>query len=326
MSHITRRQFSALSVAALTGSSVLAQARRLDVVKILVPFAAGGTMDLIARLLAEQLRGEIADAVVVESKTGAAGRIAIDTLRQAPGDGSTLLIHAIGIQTLYPYTFKNLGYDPFADVVALSTINPLEFCFTVGPAVPASVTNLKTYVDWVKVDPKRAAFATPGPGTPLHFLPLLLGRNEKIDMNPVHYRGTAAAFPDLLGGQVPALSSPLHDVIQQLPTGKLRILASSGATRNKLTPNVPTYAEQGYPQLTSGDSYAIFANGKMSPALQEQLSAALRKALASPAIATAFAKAYIEPTPSTPAEALRMARMDNERWAKVVKDVGYQPE
>lgn len=326
MSFINRRQFSALSAAALTGGAAFAQSKRPEVVKILVPFAAGGTMDQIARLLAEQLRGGIADTVVVDNKSGAAGRIAIDAMRQAPGDGSTLLIHAIGIQTLYPYTFKNLGYEPFADVVALSTTNPLEFCFTVGPAVPASVTNLKTYVEWVKGDPKRAAFATPGPGTPLHFLPLLLGRNEKIDMNPVHYRGTAAALPDVLGGQIPALSSPLHDIIQQLPTGKLRILASSGAARNKLTPSVPTYAEQGYTQLTSGDWYAIFANGKTPVALQEQLSAAIRKALASPAIATAFSKAYIEPTPSTPAQALAMARADNERWAKVVKEVGYQPE
>lgn len=326
MSKINRRQFAALSVATLSVSTALAQARRPEVVKILVPFAAGGTLDQIARLLAEQLRGEIGDAVVVDNKAGAAGRIAIYGLRQAPGDGSTLLIHALGIQTLYPYTFKNLGYDPFSDVVALSTTNELEFCFTVGPAVPASVTNLKTYLEWVKADPKRAAFATPGPGTPLHFLPMLLGRNEKIDMNPMHYRGTAAAFPDLLGGQVPALSSPLHDVIQQLPTGKLRILASSGANRNKLTPNVPTYAEQGYPQLTSGDSYAIFANAKTPVALQEQLSAAIRKALASPSIATAFAKAYIEPRPSTPAQALARARADNDRWAKIVKEVGYQPE
>lgn len=326
MSLINRRQFSALCGAAVTANGVFAQARRPEVVKILVPFAAGGGMDQIARLLAEQLRGEIADNVVVDNKAGAAGRIAIEALRQAPGDGSILLIHAIGIQTLYPYTFKNLGYEPFADVVALSTTNPLEFCFTVGPAVPASVTNLKTYVEWVKGDPKRAAFATPGPGTPLHFLPLLLGRNEKIDMNPVHYRGTAAAFPDLLGGQVPALSAPLHDVVQQLPTGKLRILATSGATRSKLTPNVQTYAEQGYPQLTSGDRYAIFGNGKMPVALQEQYSAAIRKALASPTVAKAFALAYIEPMASTPAEALVTARAENERWAKVVKDVGYQPE
>lgn len=326
MAIINRRRFTVLCSSALIGHAAHAQPKRPDVVKILVPFAAGGTMDQIARLLAEQLRGDIGDTVVVDNKAGAAGRIAIDALRQAPPDGSTLLIHALGIQTLYPYTFKSLGYEPFTDVVALSTTNALEFCFTVGPAVPATVTNLKTYVEWVKGDPRRAAFATPGPGTPLHFLPLLLGRNEKIDMNPVHYRGTAAAFPDLLGGQIPALSSPLHDVIQQLPTGKLRILASSGATRNKLTPNVATYAEQGYPQLTSGDSYAIFASGKMTGALQEQLSAAIRKALATPAIATSFAKAYIEPTASTPAQALAMSRIDNERWAKVVKEVGYQPE
>jgi tripartite-type tricarboxylate transporter receptor subunit TctC len=324
MYEINRRQLLVTAGATLVASGAQAQAKRPEVIKILVPFAAGGTMDQIARLLAERLRGEIADTIVVDVKSGAAGRIAIDALRAAPGDGTTLMIHAVAIQTLYPHTFKNLGYDPFADLVALSTTNPIEFCFAVGPGVPASVTNLKTYIEWVKGDPKRAAFGTVGPGTPLHFLPMMLGKNDKVEMNPIHYRGPAAAIPDLLGGQLPALSAPLNDLLQY--TGKVRILASSGAVRNKLALNVATYAEQGYPPLTSAETYAIYANSKTPVQVQEQYSAAIRKALATPAIATAFEKLYIEPKASTSAEVLKFARSDSERWAKIVKEVGYQPE
>lgn len=323
---LNRRQFSALSVSALGSGMLRAQGKRPELIKILVPFSAGGTLDQIARLLAEQMRGDLADTIVVDNKSGAAGRIAIQNLRQAPADGLTLMVHAIGIQSLYPHTFLQLGYDPVADLAPVSLTNRLEFGFAVGPAVPAEVKDLKGYVTWVRRDPRNASFATPGSGTPLHFLPLLLGRDIKVEMNAVHYRGTAAAFPDLLGGAVPALSAPVHDLLQQTSGGKIRILATSGTKRHKLTPEVGTYAEQGFPQLTSGDSYAIFVHGKTPVAMQEHISAAVRKALMAPAVVSAFSKVYIEPTGSTPAEAIQIARADGAQWASVVKTVGYVPE
>ena len=326
MTSINRRRFSALAAIALTGGLARAQGKRPEIAKILVPFSVGGTFDQIARLLAEYMRGELADAIVVDNKSGAAGRIAIDTLRQSPADGTTLMMHAGGIQSLYPYTFKQLSYDPFADVVPLSLTNRLEFGFAVGPSVPADVTNLKDYIGWVKANPQLSSFGTPGSGTPLHFLPLLLGRDIGVAMNAVHYRGTAAAFPELMGGQIPALSSPVHDLVQQVPSGKVRILATSGAVRNKLTPQVGTYAEQGFAQLTCGDWYAVYASGKMPAALQEQISAMVRKALAAPGLVSAFAKAFIEPVGSTPAEAMKQARADNAQWAAVVKTLAYVPE
>lgn len=328
MNNINRRQFSALTASAFAGGAARAQAQamRPELAKILVPFAAGGTLDQIARLLAEHMRGDVADAIVVENKSGAAGRLAIDALRKAPADGTTLMIHAGGIQSLYPYTFAQINYDPFVDVSPVSLTNKLEFGLAVGPLVPSGVKDLKDYVAWVRLDPRNASFATPGSGTPLHFLPLLLGRDVKVEMNPVHYRGTAAAFPDLMGGQIPALSSPLHDLMQQVPTGKVRVLASSGAVRNKVSPQVATYAEQGYPALTSGDWYAIYVSGKTPPAVQERISASVRKALATPALVAAFAKAYIEPSGSTPAQAMSLAHADNQHWAAIVKTLGYVPE
>lgn len=326
MTHLNRRQFSTFAAAALTGGTVRAQGKRPEVARILVPFAAGGIMDQIARLLGEAMRGDVADVIVVESKSGAAGRIAIDALRHAPADGTTLLIHAGAIQSLYPYTFKQLTYSPFEDVVPVSLTTRIEYGFALGPAVPAEVKTLADYIAWIKKDLARASFATPGSGTPLHFLPLLLGKAINVDMNPIHYRGTAAAFPDLMGGTVPALSAPLPDLIQQLPTGKVRLLATSGPTRNKLTPQVATYAEQGYPELTSTDWYALYANGRTPPVLLDRLSNSVRTALASPAVMTGFSKMNIEPTGSTPAEAVQMAHADDAKASAVVKLLGYVPE
>lgn len=323
---ITRRTFGVgLAASTLAGGSI-AQERRPEVAKILVPFSVGGTMDLIARLMAEQVRGEVADVVVVENKSGAAGRIAIEALRLATPDGSTLMIHAGGAQTLYPHTMKQLGYDPFGEFVPLTVTNRLEFCLAVGPGTPQGVRTLSDYLDWIRGDPKRAAYATPGAGTPLHFLPMLLGKGRSIQMLPSHYRGTGAFFPDLLGGHVPAASSPLHDVLQQMPTGKLRILATSGGSRSRFTPDVPTYAEQGFPQLTSSDWYAIYVSAKVPQAIQERIGASLRKALGTPSVASAFARAFIEPTPTTQVEAMQMARAGFAQWERVVRELGYQPE
>jgi tripartite-type tricarboxylate transporter receptor subunit TctC len=322
---LTRRGFGVACAAAMVAGASQAQSRP-EVARILVPFPPGGTMDMVARLLSEQLRGELADAVVVDNRTGAAGRIAIQALRQAPADGLTLMIHAGGIQTMYPHVLKAPGFDPFADVAPLTLTNRIDTCYAVGPAVPAAVRTLKEYFEWAQLDPRHATYASPGPGTPQHFMPIVLGKQARVELAPVHYRGTTAAFPDVLGGQVPAVCTPLNDAMQQLATGKLRILATMAETRNRLTPEVPTLAELGYPQIVNADWYGAFVHGATPAATQERLSNAIRKALAAPALVAGFRRIYIEPQATTPAETVRMARAAYERNARVVKEVGYEPD
>lgn len=321
---ITRRQTLAIPAAMLASRLVHAQTPTLA--KILVPYAAGGPFDFVGRQLAEQLRGSLAETVIVDNKPGAAGRLAIGVLMQAPPDGTTLMINAGGIQSLFPYVFKDLKYDPFQDVAPVSLTHKIDFGFAVGPAVPAAVKTLKDYVAWAKTDPVRASFGTPGAGTPLHFLPMLAGRAAGVEMVPIHYRGAATMWPDLFGGVLPALSLPLPSLLQQVATGKVRIIATSGATRNKHSPEVQTYAEQGFPQLTSSDWLAVYVSGRTPRDVQERLSTLVRNALAQPALVESFAKAYMEPFPSTPAQAVELARADNAHWAKAIKALGYTPE
>ena len=327
MHAITRRRLTILTAAAsLAPLSAFGQAKKPDLARILVAFPAGGTTDQIARLLAEQMKGDLATTILVENRPGAAGRLAIQALRQAPADGATLLIQGLGIQSLYPHTIKQLGYDPFGDLVPLSIVSPLEFCLAVGPSVPQTVRTLKDYVAWVRQDPARGSYATPGAGNPLHFMPLLLARTEKLDLNPVHYRGTTAAMPDLVGGHIPAVCAPLNDALMFGQGDKVRMLATSGAKRNKFSPQVPTFEEAGYPQLVYRDHYTVFVNGTTPAAIQDRLGASVRAALETPRLLSGLTSLFLEATPSTSAEALRIAHADYETWGRIVKEVGYQPE
>lgn len=327
MVSLNRRDFAALSLAAIAPALALVQSKKPELAKILVAFPPGGTTDQIARLLAEQLRGDIAETVIVDNRPGAAGRIAVQALKQAPADGATFLIQSLAIQSLYPHTYKQLGYEPFADVACVSTVSQLEFCLAVGPSVPENVKTLKDYAAWVRQQPgARGNYATPGAGNPLHFMPLEFGRIEKLDLNPVHYRGTSAAMPDLIGGQIPASCAPLNDALAFAKDGKVRVLATSGPQRNRYTQQIPTFGEQGYPQLTYIDSYSVYVHGKTPVDMQERFSASVRKALSAPAVAAGFERLYLSPVASTPAEALKMARADYDVWGRVVKEIGYQPE
>jgi tripartite-type tricarboxylate transporter receptor subunit TctC len=157
-------------------------------------------------------------------------------------------------------------------------------------------------------------------------MPVVLGRQAKVDLAPVHYRGTTAAFPDVLGGQVPAVCTPLNDALQQMPSGKLRMLATMGETRSRLAPDVPTLVELGYPQLVNVDWFGVFAHGATPAAVVERVAAAVRKALAAPALVTGFHRIFIEPWTNTPAESLRMARVAYERNGRLVRELGYEPD
>lgn len=326
MSFINRRQFSVLSAAALAGNAAHAQTRRPELAKILAPYPAGGTFDMISRALAEAMRGDLAETVVVENKVGAAGRIAIDALRQAPADGLTLMANAAGVVTLFPYTFKQISYNPFTDIAMISLTNRLEFSYSVGPGVPAEVKTLKDYLAWVKANPLQANFGTPASGSPMHFIGQLLGRESGVELSAVQYRGGGPTLTDLMAGHVPAASMTVHDVIPQLGTGKIRMLATSGVTRNKLTPQVPTFAEQGFPSLTHQDWYGVFVHGKTPLDVQERLSAMVRKALATQPLMNTFSKLYIEPVAATPAECAKLLRENNAKWAGIVKSLGFEAE
>lgn len=331
MSQLNRRQFAAWTAGAVAlGGIPAARAQKAQdlppTATILVPFPAGGGVDKVARLLAEHLRGQIAKTVVVENKTGAGGRLAIQALKKEAPDGLTVLLHAFGIQSLYPHVFKRLDYDPWKDLSPVTTLYPSEVCLAVGPGTPATVKTVADYLAWVKADAKNGSYGTGGAGTPNHLLVAALGRAAGIELVPVHYRGGNAAFPDLVGGQIPAMGAQLDFAARNLETGKIRILASFGAKRSPLLPSVPTVAELGYPGLVSSGSFCAYVHGATPAPVQERLSATLRKILAEPAVKAVFKQDFVEAVGSTPQEALRQAKADFELSSRLVKAIGYTPE
>jgi tripartite-type tricarboxylate transporter receptor subunit TctC len=327
MDEISRRRFVGAVASAALGSFVsprLLQAQTLlETVKIVTGFPPGGTSDTICRRVAERLRGNYAKATFVENRTGAAGQIAIEAVKNAPADGGTILQTPASMLMIYPYIYKKLPYDPFVDVVPVSLGATFVFGFAVGPAVPDSVRNVNEFLHWCKANPKLANFGTPAAGSVPHFLGALLEKASGVELRHVGYRGTQPAIIDLIGGQISAVSGPVGEFTQHVRAGKIRLLATSGTERTRFAPDTATFAEQGFPSVTSDEWFGFFMPGKSQRAAVQRANAALRTALAAPDVIEGLAVMGLESKSSTPEELARLLRADYDRWGPIVKSIGF---
>lgn len=323
---ISRRQViqSVGASALLTsiGQQAMAQAQ-IENLKIVTGFAAGGTSDTTCRRVATKLGGTFAKTATVENKTGAGGQIAIQYVKGQPADGSTMLQSPTSMFTIYPHIYKKLPYDPVNDVTPVSLACIFDFGFAVGPMVPASVKNINDFIAWIKANPGQASFGSPAAGSTPHFVGALLGRHAGVDLKHVGYRGTQPAMLDLLGGNIAAVSGPIGDITQHLPTGKVRILATSGPKRNRFAPDVPTYTEQGLKDMEHSEWFAFFLPGKAAPDLVARLNAALKSALASKDVADGLGTFGLEAMSSSPSELAALLKKDTAKWAPIVKTIGF---
>jgi tripartite-type tricarboxylate transporter receptor subunit TctC len=321
-----RRQFLLTSTAtaglALAGAPARAQGMP-DSAKIFAGFAPGGTVDVTARRVADKLRDAYAKSVVVENRTGAGGQIALSALKTSTPDGLTLLVTPMSMLGIYPHTYKKLPYDPVADFQPVSLAVRFDFGFAVGTMVPSSVKTLGDFLAWCKANPKDANFGSPAAGSVPHFTAELFGRAAGVDLKHVPYRGTQPAIADLIGGQVAAVSGPVGEFLQHLPTGKVRLLATSGSARSKFAPTVATYAEQGFKDIVFDEWFGFFMPAKVSADVLNRAAAALRTALSAPDVVDALGQMGLEARASTPAELAALLKRDTERWAPLVKTIGF---
>jgi len=319
-----RRHFITTATAAgLSLAGLASRAQGLpDSARIFAGFAPGGTVDVTARRVADKLREVYAKSVVVENRTGAGGQIALSALKTAPADGLTLLVTPMSMLGIYPHTYKKLPYDPVADFQPVSQAVRFDFGFAVGPMVPASVKTLADFVGWCKANPKDANFGSPAAGSVPHFVAELFGRAASIDLKHVPYRGTQPAIADLIGGQV-AVSGPVGEFLQHLPAGKVRLLATSGAARSKFAPGVATYAEQGFKDIVFDEWFGFYMPAKVPADALNRAVTAIRNALNSPDMVVALAQMGLEARPSTPAELAALLKKDSERWAPLIKTIGF---
>lgn len=323
-----RRHFVVSSVAAglaLAGTAVRAQGLP-DTARILAGFAPGGTVDVTARRVADKLRDVFAKSVVVENRTGAGGQIALSALKTSAADGLTLLVTPMSMLGIYPHTYKKLPYDPVADFQPVSQAVRFDFGLAVGPMVPASVKTLGEFAAWCKANPGNANFGSPAAGSVPHFVAELFSRAAALDLRHVPYRGTQPAIADLIGGQIASVSGPVGEFLQHLPGGKVRLLATSGATRSRFAPGVATYAEQGFKDIVFDEWFGFFMPAKVPAEALNRAAAAIRAALAAPDVVEGLAQMGLEARPSTPAELAALLKRDSERWAPLIKTIGFSAD
>jgi tripartite-type tricarboxylate transporter receptor subunit TctC len=325
-----RRQFlhilgSAAALGALSPLSALAQA--LDQVKIMYGFPAGSAGDSVARRVAEKLGGTAysKNPGFVENKPGAGGRIAVETLKNSPADGSVLTLTPMSALAVYPYIYPKLSYKP-EDVTAVSIGAIMFHGLAVGPAVPAEVKTLKDFLAWAKANPAQASYGSPGAGSMPHLLGALLGLRSGVELKHVPYRGTVPSITDLVGGQIAAAVNPSGDYLQYMKTGRVRVLATSGRKRSPYLPDVPTFTELGYPDVTSEEWFGFYAPAKTPAAIVAAANAAINAALKDKSVIDALALVGLVANGTTPQEMAADQKAEYERWGPLVKQIGFTAE
>jgi tripartite-type tricarboxylate transporter receptor subunit TctC len=282
--------------------------------QLVVGLPAGGTVDILARQIAEGLRGKLNRTVLVENRPGAGG-IAMERVKNAPPDGNTLLVSPTTAFTLYPLTVEKLPYKP-ADFAPVVHIARFEYAFGVGSAVPAHT--VKEYVALVKRDSRFGMYGAPGLGGPPQFYGQMFASKFGLDMTTVPYPGTPPLMQDLQGGQTPAAMLPLAELGKLVNGGKARLIATTGVKRAKDFPNVPTFLESGVPVAEYGQ-YAIYAPAGAPTALLEPIARAVQEVLQTTAVKARYSTMYMEPTGQTGAALQKQMADSTAFWTATVR-------
>ena len=316
-----RQKLSAVVTALFTASLItpaVAETWPQRPVTIVVPFAAGGNTDGIARMIGQRLTEALGQPFVVENKGGAAGALAAEIVARAKPDGYTLFVTAVSVLTIVPKMTK-VKYDPIKDFAPISNIATNPFVLVVNKDLP--VKNVADFVAYVKAH-KDTPYASAGQGSLAHLAMALFLNQAGINMVHVPYKGNAPALADVIAGHVPAMFSNLSDTLPQATAGKIRLIAVSGDKRAVQIPDVPTVAESGYPKYK-----ALTWNGLVAPAgtpkeIVDKVAKVVEQAAKDPAFAAKLASYGVDPLGNTPDEFSKMIAADIVIWADALKAAG----
>jgi tripartite-type tricarboxylate transporter receptor subunit TctC len=293
---------------------------------IISGFPAGGMGDYVARPLSERMRGKYAPNILVESRVGAGGRIAVEYVKRAAPDGLTILQIPSSPMVLYPNIYKKLNYDALADFIPVCSTVTYSFSFTAGPGLPAEIKTVAEYVKWAKANPKLASYGIPAAGSALHFAGMMLQKAEGFEFTSVAYRGGAPLLQDVMGGQVPVSFNVLGEVLPHVRSGKLRSLAVTSAERSIFLPEVPTLVEQGYKDIALQEWLGWFVPAKTPMDMVNKLNAIVREGLQAPDFVEALAKNGLQPVTQSADEFARIVKRDYDRWSVIAKATGFTAE
>lgn len=316
---------AACAALAIAVSTTFAQAFPDKPLRIIQGGPPGGALDAQARILGDAISPMLGQPVIVESKPGGAGTLAVSELLAAPRDGHTVMIHLDGLVTEVPHSIKT-KYDPFNDLRPLAEISSGSLMLVAHPALPAN--NVAELVTLVKSKPAGAfSFASYSAGTISHVLGLIFNRAAGIEMNHVPYKGTPPALQDLMGGHVPVAfvgETPLPPLVK---SGKVKLLASTGATRSALFPDVPTFAEAGFPQVQALARIVLYAAPDMPAAAQAKWREAVAAALKQERTRQRMAELGMTPAAQRSQDDIAKAlRADHEKIGALLKSINFKPE
>ncbi len=305
---------------ALLGNAALAQSWPDKPVKIIAPFAPGGSADTLGRIVAQKLTESLKENFVVENRPGAGGVIGSEAVAKAPPDGYTLLVSGVASHAVAPALPRGTPYDPVKDFSHIALFGGPPAVLVVNPAVPAQ--DLKAFVGLLKKEPGKYSYGSPGNGTHGQLVAELFKQLAGVEMQHVPYKGASNAMADLIAGHIQIASTTLSTAAGQIHGGKARALAISSAKRLPGYPNVPTYAEMGYTDLVATIWFSLSGPAGMPADIVERLNAEVRKALDAPDTRERLRPEGVEPGRLTAAEFSSFVASEVKRWAPVVKASG----
>jgi tripartite-type tricarboxylate transporter receptor subunit TctC len=293
-------------------------------IRLIVPFAPGGSTDVLARLLAEALRPELGQPVIVENKAGAGGNIGGDFVAKAPPDGYTLLIAAAGPTVINPSLYARMPYDPAKDLRPVTLLIQEPNLMAINPKIPAKT--VPEFIAYAKSRPTEVSFGSPGNGSPAHLAGEWFNQLTGTTMVHVPYKGTGPALNDLIAGQIAMMIDNMPALWPHVQSGKLRALAVSTDKRATAAPDLPTVAESGVKGFAFGAWKGLMAPAATPPEIVERLHAAATKALAKPDFRKRLIDLGAEPVGNTPEQFAAYMRAEVSKWTQVVKATGARIE
>lgn len=303
--------------------AVTAQNYPNRVIRLIVPFPPGGPTDVVARIMAQSASPILGQPIVVENRPGgAAGTVGSRVVVSADPDGYTLLLSIAGSLTIAPSLYK-LDYNPLKDLTPIAIVEESPQILTVNPAMPNS---LASFIAYAKANPGKIDLASPGIGTLPHVLGEFLQLVTEIKLTHVPYRGAGPAIVDLLAGQVQVMFNNPSVVLTHIESGRLRALGVSSAARFVQLPDVPTFSEQGYPQLSATEWLGLLAPARTPEAIVEKLNSAVNRAMAMPGVRTSLQRLGVETKAVTPGEFKTFMAAETQKWAQVVAKAGIKGE
>ncbi len=292
-------------------------------VKVVVAFTAGGTTDILARLVAQQLTEKLKQPFVIDNKPGAGGNLGTELVVRAPADGYTLLVNSVGPIAVNPTLYGKLPYNPLTDLVPVVQIADVPNVLVVHPSVPAH--NMDELVAYAKANPGKLNYGSTGIGTSSHLSSFMLGKRVGFEATHIPYKG-ADALKDLLAGRIQFMFATIPSVMQHITAGKLRPVAVSSLKRSRALPDVPTVVEKGFPNFEAGSWFGFFAPKGTPEAVIQAVNKTVNEMLLIPAIEQQMIAQGADPAGGTPAQFGQFTQREHDKWRVIVRESGARAE